>query len=60
MNIKAMKIMIHAVFAFDARSSHKAPMAAMNWSKADEIKPITVIISGLYFRFYILLREYFK
>jgi hypothetical protein len=42
MNMKAIKIMIQAIFAFEALSSHNAPVAAMTWSRADEIRPMMV------------------
>jgi len=41
-NMKATKIMIQAALAREALSSHKAPIAAMTWSKADEMRPMMV------------------
>jgi hypothetical protein len=39
--------MIQATLAREALSSHKALMAATTWSKAEEIKPMMVIILKL-------------
>jgi len=43
-NMKATKIMIQAIFTREARRSHNALMAAITWSKADEMRPMMVSI----------------